>query len=64
MSELGDFLFTAFAFFAFFAIVVGAVGGWVVIVALLAREQEFQREAQHAALDAASHPIVGRKESY
>lgn len=57
---LTEFLFWFFAFF----IVGGSIGGWLVIVALLAREQEFQREAQHAALDAASHPIVGRKESY
>lgn len=52
MSELGDFLMTALAFFVFAFLVIGAVGGWFVIVALIAREGEREREEnRHARED-------------
>jgi len=64
MSELADifseFLFWFFAFFISF----GAVGGWIVIVALLARERDLQRaDIERATRHAETHPIVGRREA-
>jgi len=62
MSELADifseFLFWFYAFFISF----GAIGGWIVIVALLAREREFQRaDIERATRLAETNPIVGRQ---
>lgn len=62
-TDIGDFVSEfLFWFFAIF-IVVGAIGGWLLIFALLTREQTLKREAELAALDAASHPITGRREA-
>lgn len=64
MSALGDlfseFLFWFFAFFISF----GAIGGWIVIVALIAREQDLKRaDIERATREAETHPIVGRREA-
>lgn len=55
ISEFFFFLFAGF-------IIVGSVGGWIVIVALLAREREFQRaDIERATRFAETNPIVGRQ---
>lgn len=52
MSEFGDFLMLAIAAFYFGFITLGAVGGWFLIAALWAREDELKREAlKHARED-------------
>ena len=52
MSELGDLFITTLALFVFGFILLGSIGGWFVIAALIAREGELEREAlKHARED-------------
>lgn len=55
---IGEFFFFLFSGF----LIVGAIGGWVVIVLLLARERSFTRaDIERATREAETHPNVGRK---